>query len=305
MGQVYTSPTSISAGGLFVNVSLNDPRNVAVLVFMVFVGAFFALSEHFNLHMPYSKFAREDTLGEVKLQWFQKLFRARMPSRPGFFLLYFVPFVSYLVMWIAFAVQNTRVIGAIAPSPGYSIVLLVMWLSSFFKRCVEVLFVHVYSGDIPVVSSVAIALGYSTMGVLSLFYANQVVGYTAFGTDTVVKDSIAVALYVIGFLGNFYGHYQLRVSRLKKAADGSKRYLAPYEIGILFKWFICPHYLFEIVLFAGFALFGATTIHYIIGFGVMGYLSGRTISTYKWYASKGLLTGSSSESLKAVSPSSL
>lgn len=280
------------------DVGLATPDNVAVFAVLLSLLLSMVITEWMSIHAPYSKFAKPEAIEALPIKPLQKLFNARMGSRLGFFLLYFFPLVFYLIIWGVFAARNLQTIGSVAPSPGYSVILLVGWCISFAKRCFEVLFVHVYSGDIPVASTVVIAVAYSGAGLAALFFSNQVVGYVPFSPQTIAKDIICFIFYFVGITVNATAHLQLRFARTKRgdAGQGSeKKYLSPSEIGLLFRIFICPHYVFEVLLFIGWGMFGATSVHYMTCIGMLAYLSSRTRATYKWYAQKGLLRSSGSQ----------
>ena len=290
MGQAPLTPTGIQGGGMYVDVKLDTALNIGLFAFVLPVFTVMATSEYLHLHIPYSKFASEDMIQELPGNAMRKAFQAQIASRTGMFFIYIVPLLSYVILWAVYAGQNMARFGQVAPSPTYSILLFVGWMMSFSKRVFEVLFVHIYSGTIPIASSISISLGYSAAGLVTCVFANQVVGYDVFGPQTVVKDVICILFFLVGIIVNFIAHYQLRLARLRPSEEGKpKRYMAPGEIGWLFKVFICPHYVFEIIMFAAWCIFGATCVHYCVGVGVAGYLSGRTRSTYKWYQSKGLI----------------
>jgi hypothetical protein len=285
-------PTPVVAGGLYVDIKLNTPLNVAIFAILLLLLSSIVATELLNIHVPYSKFAQEDAIRELPAQFLRRAFSAQMSSRKGFFILYFLPLISYVILWAIFAADNMRLFGQVAPSQTYSVLLFVGWCLTFGKRCYEVLFVHIYSGAIPIISTVLIAVGYSSAGLVTCAFANQVFGYQAFGATTVVKDSLCVIFFVIGIVVNFISHYQLRLARLRVSESNpanGKRYLSPAEIGWLFKIFICPHYVFETVMFVAWSVFGATSVHYMTAITVSCYLGLRTRATYKWYVKKGLM----------------
>ena len=88
-------------------------------------------------------------------------------------------------------------------------------------------------------------------------------------------------VFAVGNTGNFYHH--LLLSRLR-AGGGDKEYKIPR--GGLFELVACPHYLFEIVAFFGFAMISQTLYALTVALGTAAYLAGRSYTTRKWYASK-------------------
>jgi len=289
MGNVFVVPTPIDAGGLFVNVGLASQANVAVFSTLLILFSLTVVAEAL-LHIPYSKFAKEDALKEMPIGGLKSVFNKQLSGRTAFFICYLAPLLSYIIMWGSFARQNMSAIGLVAPSPGYSIALFVFWLLAFGKRCFEVLFIHIFSGNMPVMSCFLISLAYSLAGLACCFFSNQVVGYELFGQETKAKDVISFILFFVGISVNGLAHYQLRLVRLKQMDETSnKRYYSPDEIGVLFRVLICPHYVFEITVFAGMCLLGATSVHYVTFFTVLLYLGSRIRATREWYKKKGLL----------------
>jgi hypothetical protein len=280
--------TPVLGGGMYVDVQIGaSAENSVAFAFILLILVVFVGSEVTGWHVPYSKFAKEDQVNKLPLNVLQKLFAAQMGSRLGFFILYFSPIIAYIVIWSIYAGQNQSAFGQVAFSKTYSSLLFAGWLLSFSKRCLEVLFVHIYSGEIPIVSTMLIGVGYSALGLITALYTNQVIGYEAFGSRTIVKDVICIIVFFVGMTINFISHIQLRLARQR--AKEMKRYLAPAEIGLLFRVFICPHYIFEAVGFMAWSVFGATVVHYLTGTGMLCYLSLRTRATYQWYIEKGLL----------------
>lgn len=89
-----------------------------------------------------------------------------------------------------------------------------------------------------------------------------------------------IALFLVGVLGNFYHHWQL--SQLRK--KGEKGYKIPK--GGFFNLVVCPHYLFEILIFVGFSFISQTLYALSVATGTALYLMGRSYSTRRWYVSK-------------------
>ncbi|TVU41497.1 hypothetical protein EJB05_15023, partial [Eragrostis curvula] len=90
-----------------------------------------------------------------------------------------------------------------------------------------------------------------------------------------------VLVFAIGITGNFYHHYLL--SRLRDTA-GDKGYKIPK--GGLFDLVTCPHYLFEILVFFGFAMICQTLYALAVALGTVAHLTGRSCATRRWYATK-------------------
>jgi hypothetical protein len=93
-----------------------------------------------------------------------------------------------------------------------------------------------------------------------------------------------VLTFAVGIAGNFYHHLLLSRLRSSTGGDCSKGYKIPR--GGLFGLVICPHYLFEIIAFFGFAMMSQTVYGLVVAVGTVGYLAGRSNATRKWYAAK-------------------
>ncbi|OAY81422.1 3-oxo-5-alpha-steroid 4-dehydrogenase 2 [Ananas comosus] len=191
----------------------------------------------------------------------------RLPSREGMLLLYAPALVAALA---SFAI------------PGAVVGERARWLSAalsihFFKRVMEVLFIHQYSGHMLLGSALPISFSYfiSTATMIYAQYLTQPMSEPA--SDL---KYIGVALFFLGLAGNFYHHYLL--SKLRK--QGEKEYKIPR--GGLFDLVVCPHYLFEILGFFGVSLISQTVYAFSFTFGTMFYLIGRSYATRKWYLSK-------------------
>ncbi|TVU41494.1 hypothetical protein EJB05_15020 [Eragrostis curvula] len=152
----------------------------------------------------------------------------------------------------------------------------------FLKRVLEVLFVHRYSGNMPLATAVTISSSY-LIGTVNMIYAQHL----SCGLPDPAIDLLypGVAVFAVGIAGNFYHHYLL--SRLRAGADGGggdKGYKIPR--GGLFELVTCPHYLFEILGFFGFAMISQTMYSVAWASGTAMYLAGRSLATRRWYASK-------------------
>nr|ADE76340.1 unknown [Picea sitchensis] len=157
------------------------------------------------------------------------------------------------------------------------LVLTVAVALHFFKRVVEVLFIHRYSGRIAIGTAIFISFVYSFEAV-SFFYVMQISEGSPLPTMDLMP--LGILLFVIGMGGNLYHHYLL--SRLRK--DGKKGYSIPH--GGLFEFVVCPHYLFEIIDFVGLAFISQTSFGFCTATMIFLYLLGRSLSTRAWYVKK-------------------
>lgn len=157
------------------------------------------------------------------------------------------------------------------------LVLTVAVALHFFKRVVEVLFIHHYSGGMAIDSAILISFMYSFLAA-SFLYVMQISERLASPSMNLMP--LGILLFIIGMSGNLYHHYLL--SRLRK--DGAKGYCIPQ--GGLFGFVVCPHYLFEIIDFVGLAFISQTAFGFCIVTTVSLYLLGRSLSTRAWYMKK-------------------
>ncbi|KAJ4758883.1 3-oxo-5-alpha-steroid 4-dehydrogenase 2 [Rhynchospora pubera] len=147
----------------------------------------------------------------------------------------------------------------------------------FLKRVLEILFIHKFSGNMMVHSSIPITFSYFTNTVLII--VSQYLS-TGMPEPDINLTYAGIVLFLVGITGNFYHHYLL--SKLREKGD--KAYKIP--TGGLFNLVICPHYLFEIIDHFGIALISQTLHSYCFAFGSMFYLMGRSVATRNWYMSK-------------------
>ncbi|CAM0905357.1 unnamed protein product [Alopecurus aequalis] len=149
----------------------------------------------------------------------------------------------------------------------------------FLKRVLEVLFIHRYSGNMPLNTALLISSSYLFSTITMIYAQHLAVGLPDPPTDLLY---LGVILFAVGIAGNFYHHYLL--SQLRKGGEDDKGYKIPR--GGLFELVTCPHYLFEITGFFGFAMISQTVYALAMASGTAAYLVGRSFATRRWYKSK-------------------
>ena len=171
--------------------------------------------------------------------------------------------------------------------------LRTLWVCHYAKRLAEVLFVHKYSGAMPVATAISMCANYSFLGYASAKMialdgdADAEAGAQERATGAAGR--VGVALWVVGQLGNFYHHWLLARARSGGGGKAASGYTPLGKLGGLFGPLTCPHYLFEVVAWLGYALVGRTAVHAeMVAFFAL-YLWGRARKTRAWYASKKLL----------------
>ncbi|WOK99480.1 3-oxo-5-alpha-steroid 4-dehydrogenase 2-like [Canna indica] len=221
------------------------------------------LSEARGNNMGYSKFSPSSDDGK----------QLRLRSRDGMLLIY-TPALAAAAA--AFGIPGVVVTERCR-------LLCLALLLHFFKRDFEVLFIHQYSGQIPVESAITISLSY--------FMSTSIMIYSQYLTQFMQQEPTldlkyaGVVVFLVGICGNLYHHYLLSKLREKGAPEEeSKAYKIPK--GGLFGLVICPHYLFEVIGFMGISLISQTLFAFSVMVGTVFYLMGRSYATRKWYLSK-------------------
>ncbi|KAJ4845307.1 hypothetical protein Tsubulata_051333 [Turnera subulata] len=234
---------------------------VSVMSVASLVGvAGFGLCEVLGIHLQYSKFWTLGAQNSIRRQ------PIKLSSRTGMLLLYTPAFLFGVASFLLFPDGDLRLL----------LVQLTVTLH-FFKRDLEVLFVHKYSGGTVLDSVLAISLSY--------FVASSMTIYSQYLTQGSPEPQMdlkypGILLFLVGIIGNFYHH--LILASLRK--DGKEGYKIPK--GGLFGLVICPHYLFEILVFIGITFISQTLYALCFTIGTVCYLVGRSYVTRKWYLSK-------------------
>ncbi|KAF7811471.1 very-long-chain enoyl-CoA reductase-like [Senna tora] len=209
-------------------------------------------------HLQYSKFWNNNNRRRKR--------PIRLSSKVGMLLIYTPAFLAGAASFWMFPYEGFR-----------SFVVQSALTLHFFKRVSEVLFVHKYSGSVPLDSAIPISLSYFLSTATMLYAQHLTLGLPEPPIDLKYPG---IVLFLIGIGGNFYHHYLL--SKLR--GNGRKEYNIPE--GGLFGLVICPHYLFEILGFYGISFISQTIYAFSFTLGTTFYLFGRSIATRRWYLSK-------------------
>lgn len=223
----------------------------ASLVFYLFsVGMFIStgVGEYLGLlTMKYSKFRAEKGIG----------------SRAGMFFLYFVPFAAALGLSFSY-ITHPSLIQAL---------MLAALCGHFAKRCLEVLFLHKYSGPMDLTTTLLIGSYYTfvaaTLSILNAHPWPQPDPWFWLG----------LFVFLTGETLNFYHHKLLADLR-----TDTREYVLPH--GGWFELVACPHYLFELVAWLGLALMSRYLFAWLALLGMTGYLLARSLKTLAWYRQK-------------------
>lgn len=141
----------------------------------------------------------------------------------------------------------------------------------------QCLFVHKFSGYTNVGSLMFISSAYASITGLLLITQTISTGLAAPSLDL---QWVGFAIFLVGVIGNGYHHWLLATLR----KEGDKKYVVPQ--GGLFGLLVCPHYVFEIITFAGIAFMSQTVVGWSVLLLVFLYLTGRSITSKQWYLKK-------------------
>ena len=238
-----------------------------------------SLGEWLDVSLPYSKYRHK------REGWYAAGFDIMIPTRVGMLCAYTGPLVAFFaVVWSDAA--------ELVASPRLML-LLCLWSMHYFKRLGEVMLVHVYSGEMPLVTTASMVAMYSFVG-----YALSTVallGHNHKGANSLVlpfskldiADAFGLILWLVGTVGNLTHH--IIMSSARRGRGGTKEYVALSKLGGLFGTLTCPHYCFEVMAWFGYALVGRTVLHYTTVTFFSVYLGGRARRTRQWYAERKLL----------------
>jgi very-long-chain enoyl-CoA reductase len=238
--------------------------SVVSVVALAIIG-FLEINGH---HLQYSKFWNVNSNeGNSTLSRIRRPLQVRISSRIGMLILYTPAILAGLVSF------------AIFPNDSFRFLLVKAALTlHFLKRDFDVLFIHKYSGGM-ILDSVLLITSSYTMATITMLYAqNLTQGISNPSIDLVYPG---ILLFLVGIIGNFFHHISL--SKLRENGD-RVQYKIPR--GGMFDFVICPHYLFEILIFVGIAFISQTLYAFCFVIGTTIYLIGRSYATRRWYLSK-------------------
>jgi very-long-chain enoyl-CoA reductase len=183
-----------------------------------------------------------------------------LSTRTGMFIIYFFPLLAVIISALPYIANPTAV----------QLIVFAAVFIHFAKRVLESLFLHKYSGPIGAFTTFMIAGFYSLAAYLIGFLNRQPL------QSMDIWFYIGVALFTIGIIGNFT-HHKILADLRKNTLD----YIIPSSG--LFDLIVCPHYLFEIVAWAGIFLVSRHLASLLVLVFIIGYLIARSIRTLNWY----------------------
>lgn len=210
----------------------------------------------------YSKFSQA-TRDDAAATW---------PSKIAMMVIYtpaFVASTTILVLGMQGVQLPTDLIAVPLPSLASGLCSI-----HFAKRCLEVLFLHKYSGRTDRGTPLFISIYYTLVVVLVACAAGNGRGHGV----TTNQLTTGTAMFVVGLAGNFYHHYLLAALRSASNSkkNNGKKHVAPR--GGLFSHVAAPHYLFELVAWLGIAVVSNHLNVYLVFASMCSYLGGRSVA---------------------------
>jgi protein-S-isoprenylcysteine O-methyltransferase Ste14 len=144
----------------------------------------------------------------------------------------------------------------------------------FAKRTLECLFLHKYSGEMPLSSSAFISTFYCLAAHGACHFARLVPTYDAWTLP------VGCLAFAVGILGNLYHHYLLATLR----KPGEKGYKVPR--GGLFEYVAAPHYMFELLGWFGIVLVTQHLVTLLMFTAMCIYLADRSVGQDEWNRKK-------------------
>ncbi|MCK6566964.1 MAG: hypothetical protein DCC59_00600 [Chloroflexi bacterium] len=184
-----------------------------------------------------------------------------LPARLGMFILYATPLLALFLSakdYLPSASAIQRIVFAAV-------------FVHFSKRTLESLFLHKYSRATSLVNTLVIGFFYSQ--------AAFTVGWLNRNPVPAVDPLfiVGIILFLTGISGNYYYHKLLAGLRKESSAG----YFIPK--GGLFRYVVCPHYLFEIVGWAGIALLSRHSTTWLNLLAMTSFLVGQGLRALSWY----------------------
>ena len=230
----------------------------AITALQLFVTATsFSTETNPETRAKYSKFSQAN--GKVP--------SATWPSRFAMMVIYTPALLTSLVFLLAPSVNKQSAL--LLPRSSLATALCAI---HFAKRCLEVLFLHSYSGRTDRATPSFIGVYYALTVVLVAFANDSGIEYER-NRRSDMKPILGSILFGIGVFGNLYHHYLL--AKLRRNNTKSK-YIAPK--GGLFEFVACPHYLFELIGWLGIAIVSHHLNVYLVVASMSSYLGGRSVA---------------------------
>ena len=229
----------------------------------------------------YSKFSKA---GSEESRHTNKISPCTWPSKLAMLVIYTPALIASTVLLVLGGSKHDIYSEFSLPKPSMAAYLCAI---HFSKRVAEVLYLHHYSGRTDRCTPSMISTYYTAIATLVAYAGgvNAPLAASVFGGNDDARELLGFSVFVIGILGNFYHHYLLAKLRScdkqtmtepNVVATKTKTYIAPK--GGLFSYVAAPHYLFEIVGWAGIAIVSNHLNVYLAMAGMTSYLAGRSLA---------------------------
>lgn len=261
---------TIRRGGAEISITLpdmNQPLDVAVVAFFAIMTVVAGTANRWQIPfltregglLTYAKFAEGVTFGFA------------VPSRVGMTLLYTPACAIGL-----YNLQRLTKGNILEDRAALASLLMVM---HFGKRMLECLFLHKYSGTMPLATSPFIAFYYSVVSFCCTHYSGMSPPFAASGAQGWAFCFFGLQCFVVGQGGNLYHHYLLATLR----EPGETEYKVPRG-GFFDLWggVACPHYFFELIAWLGVALVSQHVVPVMILICMTVYLFDRAVAQSEW-----------------------
>lgn len=233
---------------------------IFTVIQLLLITASYSTETNAKTRAQYSKFSQAN----------DKPSAATWPSRTAMMVIYTPAFIVTITL-LALGMQDVNLPLTI-PAPSLAAVLCAI---QFAKRCLEVLFLHSYSGRTDRGTPTQISVYYTLIATL-IAYCGGRKDHDNDATITMTMMIIGTILFAVGITGNFYHHYLLSKLRTGSTKSTTSKYVAPK--GGLFSCVAAPHYLFELIGWLGIALSCHHLNAYLVFAGMSSYLAGRSVA---------------------------
>jgi len=191
--------------------------------------------------------------------------KGMIPSRVGMMMLY-APAMCLAIYYLLLLPHDSTAARADLAA--------ILTAIHFAKRTLECLFLHKYSGEMPIATTIFISVFYSITAAAVCHYSRLVTAYDEW------TYTAGLGLFTIGLAGNFYHHYLL--ANLRK--PGEKGYKVPQ--GGMFEYVATPHYLFELIGWFGLGLVSQHFFNMLFLGAMTVYLTDRAMGQDEWNRKK-------------------
>mmetsp|Transcript_30983 Transcript_30983/g.61758 ORF Transcript_30983/g.61758 Transcript_30983/m.61758 type:complete len:272 (+) Transcript_30983:123-938(+) len=240
---------------------------VITLLQVILTATSFSAETNANTRAKYSKFSNSNGSSNTKSNntW---------PSRFAMMVIYTPALVTCLI-FLALGSRIPRL-----PSPTFATLLCTI---HFAKRCLEVMFLHKYSGSTDRATPTQIGVFYALVSILIAFGSNYSVN-TISSAPSAEMYAMGTLCFIVGIIGNFYHHYLLQQLRQSSKNAVTTKYVAPK--GGLFSYVATPHYFFELVGWLGIAMVSNQLNVYLVFTSMSSYLGGRSVAQNEFNKTK-------------------